>query len=144
MNLAVRHAQSKMAMWTSADGLSWGSSTQKMRRISGNSMLHGNRRSPASKKTVNTTVRLSPGFGTTAFPGAKVYPSTTAPELTNFASSSLSTSETPKKAVVSSSIWPGSRPVAEAGFGLRGAMAKSVCCGEKSGQANDLATLRAL
>ena len=46
--------------------------------------------------------------------------------------------------VVSSSIWPGSRPVAEAGFGLRGAMAKSVCCGEKSGQANDLATLRAL
>jgi hypothetical protein len=88
----------------------------------------------------NTTVRLSPGFGTTAFPGAKACPSTTAPELTNFASSSSSTSEAPKKAVVSSSIWPGSGPVVEAGFGLRGAMAKTVHGGEKGERANDLVT----
>jgi hypothetical protein len=40
--------------------------------------------------------------------------------------------------VVSSSIRPGSGPFAEAGFGLRGAMAKGVCSGEQRERAKDL------
>lgn len=120
-NPQVRHIQAKTAIFGNADGLSWGSLTSYIESTEGKKLSHG-RRSPAAKYAAKTTVRPSPGEGTTALPPHYPWPSMRRPDDTSSPKSASLTRDLPRKHDHPSPRLPGSSPVDSALVGLRGAI----------------------
>nr|ABA97143.1 retrotransposon protein, putative, Ty3-gypsy subclass [Oryza sativa Japonica Group] len=120
-NPQVRHIQAKTASFGNADGLSWGSLTSYIESTEGKKLSLG-RRSPAAKYAAKTTVRPSPGEGTTASPPHDPWPSMREPDDTSSPKSASLTSDLPRKHDHPSPRLPGSSLVDLALVGLRGAI----------------------